>query len=117
LQAAQQGHTGAQNALGYCYKYGQGVPENMPAALIWFRKSAENGNSSGQLNLGDCFRDGVKIQEVTDPDCYTCRYERMCKKHPYTQILAVDIDSAMYWWRKSAEQGNDDAKERLEKIY
>ena len=35
----------------------------------------------------------------------------------YKVILHKDIEKAKYWWRKAATQGNEVAKERLQKIY
>ena len=37
---------------------GKGVPRNYPLALQWFSRSAANGNSLGQNNLGGMYRDG-----------------------------------------------------------
>ena len=32
-------------------------------------------------------------------------------------LLPKDIEQALFWWKKSAAQGNTYAKERLQKIY
>ena len=42
-EAAEQGHVGAQCYLGFMYASGQGVPQNFPEALRWFRKAHAQG--------------------------------------------------------------------------
>lgn len=122
--AAEQNHSSAQHNLGNCYKYGNGVEESMEKAIYWFKQSATNGNDYGQLHYGDCFRDGYSVKDGTvwkkDPDCYWCNYTHKCTEHTYPiykTILEANIDSAKYYWQKSANQGNMQAKERLQKIY
>lgn len=124
LQAALQGNSDAQNNLGNCYKEGQGVEKDMRKAIYWFRKSAEADNDYGQLNLGDCFRDGYKIKRgehwEKDKNSYYYDWQYKLGYHTvndYETLIVQNLDSAFYYWRKSAGQGNQQAKERLQKIY
>lgn len=139
LQAANQGHSTAQSNLGNCYEKGNGVQRNMKEAVKWYQISAENGNQWGQLNLGDCYRDGVKVKVGSHKeDIKTTSYsynkgEKIREYYDhntmefvkiyrievddYEYIIPQDMEQALYWWKKSAAQGNDQAKERLQKIY
>lgn len=124
LKAAEQNHSGAQNNLGNCYMYGRGVEKNIKEAIKWYRLSASNGDDYGQLSLGDCFRDGHKIQIGEHWEkSKGAVYHDWTTKFGYHQIpeyeivIQQDIDSAKYYWEKSAAQGNTTAKERLQKIY
>lgn len=124
LQAAMQGHDSAQNFIGRCYENGLGVDKNIRYAIYWYRKSAEKGNDMGQLNLGDCFRDGHKIRtgEHWEKDKTAIYYDWQSKfgyhlVNEYEVLITQDLDSAFYYWHKSAEQGNKEAKKRLQKIY
>ncbi|MBD5343304.1 MAG: hypothetical protein HDR93_08690 [Bacteroides sp.] len=124
LQAAEQDHSTAQNNLGSCYENGTGVKADIREAIKWYRLSAENGSSYGQLNLGDCFRDGHKIRigEHWEKDVDAGYYDWAYKLgyHTVTDyeiLIQQNIDSAKYYWEKSALQGNALAKERLQKIY
>jgi tetratricopeptide (TPR) repeat protein len=41
-----------EHNIGFCYRQGHGVEENIDTALEWFTKSAEKGHASAQLNAG-----------------------------------------------------------------
>ena len=42
-KAADMGYAPAQYNLGYCYKYGDGVPRDLAVSTEWYRKAAEQG--------------------------------------------------------------------------
>ena len=42
-KAAEMGYAPAQYNLGYCYKYGDGVPRDLAVSAEWYRKAAEQG--------------------------------------------------------------------------
>lgn len=87
---ALEGDAEAQNELGDCYYYGEGVEEDLNKAFEWFKKSAEQGNADAQYSLGWCYENGQGVDE--------------------------DKQAAFDWYKKSSEQGNDDAKKYLEEI-
>lgn len=60
-------------------------------AISWFRKSADQGNSEAQLNLGVMYQKGFGIEK--------------------------NNEQAVSWFRKSAEQGNSDAQLNLGAMY
>lgn len=45
-------------ALGSLYAKGQGVPQNYDQAVVWYRKSAAQGEPSGEFNLGARYERG-----------------------------------------------------------
>jgi hypothetical protein len=57
-KAAEQGNADAQNNLGACFKYGQGVAKDPVEAVKWYRIAAEQGHASAQFFLGECFMNG-----------------------------------------------------------
>ena len=63
VKKANAGDSDAQNMLGYCYQFGDGVVQNYAEAFKWYQKSANQGNSLGQVNLGYCYFDGVGVQQ------------------------------------------------------
>lgn len=86
-EAAKNGYKEAFTMIGICYKEGRGVAVDDVKAYKWLKKGAETGDVYAQLACGDILR-----------------------KYGH-------IDQAKYWWKKAAAQGNEKAKERLQKIY
>ena len=125
LKAAEQNNRAAQYYIGRCYRYGTGVEKNMEKAIYWFKLSATNGDDYGQLNYGDCFRDGcIKYigegywtMEKNSYYSYQTWNSEKYRSQEFKIIIEQNIDSAKYYWEKSAAQGNMQAIERLEKIY
>ncbi len=56
----------AQNTLGYCYKNGIGVEENVKKAVRLYRLSAEQGNVSAQKSLAYCYYVGIGVRRNDD---------------------------------------------------
>lgn len=52
------GDSQAQNAVGFLYEHGLGVPVNRTEALQWYRKAAEHGYGPAEYNLGLMYRRG-----------------------------------------------------------
>ena len=51
-KSAEQGNAGAQQNLGFTYKWGHGVEQSDEEAVSWFRKAAEQGDWQSQFVLG-----------------------------------------------------------------
>ena len=47
------------------YDDGQGVAQNYAEAARWYRKAADQGNASAQLNLGVSYYDGQGCCKIT----------------------------------------------------
>ena len=90
-QQAEQGDADAQVELGVMYSSGQGVPEDAPEAVRWFRAAAEQGNAIAQANLGLMYASGRGVTE--------------------------DVSEAAFWLRLAAEQGDADSQVKLGIIY
>lgn len=137
-EAALQNYTPAYNNLGIAYKQGEGVAIDLRKAVHYLKTGAEAGEDWAQRNYGDLFVDGVKIkvgshketrktsngyygsQKVkTYYDYATMDFITVYKVDvdDYETLVPKDIEQAKYWWKKSAAQGNEVAKERLQKIY
>ena len=66
---------------------GRGVSQDFSKALHWYKKSAGNGNTVAQYNLGVLFMDG--------------------------RGTAVENKTAISWWQKAANQGLLQAQKNL----
>ena len=91
LQAAEQGHDGAQTQVGYIYGKGIGVNEDKSKAFSWYKKAATQGNQYSQYNLGLYYENGLGVEK--------------------------DLGTAAYWYEKSALQGNKSAQCKLGYLY
>ncbi len=60
---AKQSHAKAQFFLGFMYKYGLGVPQDLAEAVKWYRKAAEQGFARAQSNLGFMYRKGHGVPQ------------------------------------------------------
>ena len=61
-QAAEQGRSEAQSAIGFAYYNGRGVPVDFERAAHYWRLGAKGGNIIAMFNLGECYRDGVGVK-------------------------------------------------------
>lgn len=68
-----------------------GLPKDATEAVKWFRKSAEQGYTDAQYNLGYLYQQGAKG-------------------------IPKDLEQAKSWYGKAAEQGDTDAKKRLQEL-
>lgn len=88
-KAAHQNYVEAQAFLGTSYLTGNnGVTKNLEKAADWLRRAAFKGNTVAQYNLGVMYEEGTFFEE--------------------------DLKTAISWYYKSAEQGLEKAKNKLE---
>ncbi|PKY51675.1 kinase-like protein [Rhizophagus irregularis] len=87
-EASKQNHMLAQYYVGLCYHYGHGViKKDKKLALEYFKKTADENFSSGQLRVGSYYR----------------------KKK--------DFNMAFHWYEKAANSGNNIAQFHLACMY
>ena len=80
--AAAQGHADAQSNLANAYRFGKGVAVDFAAALLFARRSAEQGEPVGAFHAGAIYALG--------------------------QGVPVDKPEAAKWYAKGAEKGQED---------
>ena len=123
LKAAEQGHSGAQCVLGWCYANGYGVAKDMSEAVKWYRKAAEQGFAEAQCNLGLAYLNG---EGVAKDKAEAVKWWRKAVEqgHAIAQYnlgwcyangegVAKDMSEAVKWYRKAAEQGYAKAQYKL----
>lgn len=136
-EAAKREYVVAYNNMGLAYENGEGVDKDIRKAVEYFKLGAEKGEPYAQANYGRLFRDGVRIKVGSHKEEYTTmeyQFDNEYKRSYYTSdwrkvyvkertvddykwLVPKDIEKAKYWWTKSAEQGNEYAKEMLQKVY
>ncbi len=53
----------AQNAVGFCFQNGLGVPQDYYKAVFWYRKAAEQNNTAAQYHLASCYEWGLGVDK------------------------------------------------------
>src|SRR5256885_725545 len=80
-----------KNIVWHSYANGIGVENDEVKAFEWYKKSAEQGFSNAQCNLGVCYANGIGVKK--------------------------DEVKAFEWYKKSAEQGFSNAQYNLGYCY
>jgi TPR repeat protein len=89
-KSADAGHSTGINLLGYFYNNGIGTDINIQKAFELYQKAANLGNSIAQYNLAAMYECGENNE------------------------IELNMDKAIYWYKKSAEQGDVDAQNKLD---
>jgi len=90
LSAANAGHAGAQERLGYMNAAGRGVERNSRAAFYWFLRAAQAGSSEAQYTLGMSYLIG--------------------------EGYAANADAAACWLARAAAGGQQAARTQLARL-
>ena len=126
-KAAEQGHAGAQNNLGYCYHKGIGVEQDVQRAFELYLKAAEQGVAKSMEHLGELYMKGhgVNIDQTKAAEWYTKAAEKglptsqfelgVCYQFGYG--VEVNPNKAFEFYSKAAQQGNADAQCNLGLCY
>jgi TPR repeat protein len=89
--AATQGYPNSQFLLGNFYTFGHGdISVNTQKAFEWYMKAAEQNHADAQYNIGYMYENG--------------------------DAGSVDLVNAKLWFKKSADNGNLRAKEKLKNL-
>jgi TPR repeat protein len=106
------------------YANGEGVPEDDATAVMWYTKSAEQGNASAQFNLGLMYDngDGVPEDDATAVMWYTKAAEQgyadaqlnLGTRYATGEGVPEDDVSAYMWLNLAAALGNENAKNNKE---
>jgi hypothetical protein len=104
---------------------GRGVEKNVYEAARWFRRSAEQGDSDAQLQLGILYSSntGIRVDYAESAKWFLASakqgngYAQLFIGLCYEKGAGVnrDKDEAIYWYQKAAAQGHREASEGIER--
>jgi len=139
---AEKGDAAGQCRLGTEYLKGVLVDRNDYEAAKLFRKAADKGNCWAQISLGDCYMDGAGVSKNEEEavkwyhkaaDIWFCGGARvwLCGRNPSSEIAQIRLgdcymngtgigqnaETAIKWYRKAADQGNENAQYILAGCY
>ena len=123
-RAAEQGDVMGMDKLGYAYLYGRNVEVDFAEAATWLIKAADLGSADSSFYIGHMLRLGLGVTpnlgkasqwmlSASEKNHAGAQYTlgRM-----YADGLAVNREEAIKWMTKSAELGDEDAKEWMEEL-
>ena len=117
----------AMNQIGYLYECGFGVEQDYAAAMEWYEKSADLGNSTAIYNIGYLYYYGFGVEQD-----YAVAMEWFKKSADlgYSDAMShigtlydcgygveQDYEAAMEWYEKAADLGNSDAMSYIGVMY
>lgn len=114
--AADQGDTDAENALGFLYSAGAGVPQDFDQALMWYRRAAEKGDPAGLDGLAGMYANGNGVQQdyiearrlyaEAANKGYGIAASSLGMMYYNGNGVGPDYEQAMYWFRKAIAAGD-----------
>jgi len=110
------------------YYNGEGVGKDYVQALIWFGRSADQGNARAQKNLGTTYQAGMSISKgpaeviawlrnAADQGYPPAENELGAAYHHGDYGVSQDHAQAVVWYRKAAEHGDAAAQSNLGAMY
>src|SRR6266536_1790707 len=124
---ANAGDPVAQNKLGIAYDAGIGTQRDMAKAVMWYRKSAEQGNADAQNSMGSLYQSGDGVPKDSTQAVYwyqkaaaqghTVAQNSLAIRYLKGQGVDKDAAKALYWYEEAAKGGNFEAMRNLGEIY
>ena len=123
LKNAKRGDKNAQFILGVSYLDGEKIRKNVTKAIYWLELAVKNNHSEAAMRLGEVLWVGggkVLSDEKRALSLFELAGNLGLVKAQYLlgSIYATDrvhgnIDLAKLWYRKAAENGDEEARENL----
>jgi uncharacterized protein len=102
LPAAQAGDPEAQTNVGEIYERGIGTEPNYDAAVIWYKKAADQSYARAQFNLGTLYEQGLGVPA-----------DKLVALNLYRQAWGLPVDNVMY--ASAAQREQEQLRSELEK--
>lgn len=123
LIAAKKEDKSAIKQVIECYRQGLGVEQDNAKVIEWYKKLIDTGDKDAIISLG-CFYEGVMDDSESAIKYYRMAAEQdnslgqyyLAEKYEHGEGVGEDIDTAIYWYRKSAMNGDEDAKKKLQSL-
>jgi len=122
-QAAEQGDPEAWFKLGYAYRQGDVVEQDMAEAIKWLRLAAVQGDSEAQLELGRTYSfeeneaEAVKWYRLAAEQGHAEAQYLLGNSYYYGEGVEEDKAEAVKWYRLAAKQGHAKAQVNLAYAY
>ncbi len=127
---AEKGDAAAQDSLGQCYTFGSGVNIDFDKAEIWFKKSAEQGNTDAMYRLYRYYfslSDSADVEKNKIAALFLNKAAEKGNAQAQTElgenyfrgynVFGQSFSDAEKWITKGAEAGNQKAQNLLGNSY
>lgn len=123
IKSANQGYMDSILELASLYRNGYCTEKNIEESIKWYEKAVEKGNKDAMLDLASLY-----IDELDDSEKGIQMYKQAAEKGVERAILKlgeiyedgigveVNTHKAIFWYRKAAANGNEEAKESLKRL-
>lgn len=125
-ELAKNGDAEAQYNMGVMHAKGDGMGQDLAAAVRWFQLAAQQGNAKAQYNLGVMHANG---DGVAADDGEALKWLRLSAKQGLAKAryslglmyaeghgVARNLSVAEKWYRLAAKQGDADANRAMEAL-
>jgi TPR repeat protein len=128
VAGANAGNGKAEAELGHRYFFGRdGETQDYAQAIVWYRKAADQGDTSAETNLGFMYSKGQGVTIDHAQALFWYRKAAMSGDataqnnlgYLYREGIGTtqDFTQALQWYHKSADQGNANAQTSLGYMY
>lgn len=121
---AKNGDRRAQGVLAKRFEIGFEIRESKKQALLWYRKSAEQGFALSQFRLASMYQSMYLDEAVEEMDEAIHWYREAAKqgivaaqRELAKAIKSEDPEDAAYWYHLAAEAGDAEAQFKLAELY
>ena len=125
-RAADAGNREAMTTLANAYEKGEGAPQDLHLAIVWFTKAADAGDSHAMYRLGRIYATGSGVEKdyVEAFNWYkraaragnTDAMYALGEAYEHGTGVREDIQQAVNWYDQATLKGNKAAKAALERL-
>lgn len=123
LIAANKEDKSAIRQVIECYKNGIGVEKNNAKVIEWYEKAIAAGDQNAIMDLAyfyesdmDDIESAIKYYRMAAEQDNSLGQYYLAEKYEHGEGVEEDINAAIYWYRKSAMNGDEDAKKKLQSL-
>ncbi len=124
IQRAKEGDVRAQINLGIEYLSDENIifAQDLKMALYWLEKAADQGNSKGQYELGNCYKEMGKSFQAAYWYKMAAGNGNAHGQHSLAECyenaigLPQDCKQALIWYKKALSNGLQEAKSDVERV-
>ena len=106
---------------------GQGVEQDYEQAFAWYSKSAEQGDSEAQVNVGYMYENGLGTKKnmkeafnyaqlAAESDHVVGQFNLAEFYRDGSDFVTQDLEVALHWFSLSADQGDEEAAVERDKL-